>query len=62
MNGEPLGLAHGAPLRLRAETQLGFKMVKWLRTIELVEDYASIREGMGGSREDNMYYEQSASV
>jgi sulfoxide reductase catalytic subunit YedY len=62
MNGEPLALPHGAPLRLRVETQLGFKMVKWLRAIELVEDYRSIRDGMGGSREDNMYYEQAASV
>jgi sulfoxide reductase catalytic subunit YedY len=62
MNGAPLSLAHGAPLRLRVETQLGFKMVKWVRSIELVEDYASIGAGMGGSREDNMYYEQSASA
>lgn len=62
MNGAPLELPHGAPLRLRVETQLGFKMVKWLRAIEFVEDYVSLRDGMGGSREDNMYYEQSASV
>lgn len=62
MNGEPLSIEHGAPARLRVETQLGFKMVKWLRAIELVEDYRPIRGGMGGSREDNMYYEQSASV
>jgi methionine sulfoxide reductase catalytic subunit len=62
MNGEPLAMPHGAPLRLRVETQLGFKMVKWLRAIELVEDYSGIRDGMGGSREDNMYYEQAASV
>ena len=31
MNGEPLGVPHGAPLRLRVETQLGFKMVKWIQ-------------------------------
>src|SRR6185437_1359452 len=62
MNGAPLTREHGAPLRLRVETQLGFKMVKWLRAIELVEDYRPLRGGMGGSREDNMYYEQSASV
>jgi methionine sulfoxide reductase catalytic subunit len=28
MNDEPLSFGHGAPLRLRNETQLGFKQVK----------------------------------
>ncbi len=27
----------GAPLLLRLENQLGFKMVKWIESIELVE-------------------------
>jgi methionine sulfoxide reductase catalytic subunit len=27
MNDKPLGPLHGAPLRLRVENQLGFKMV-----------------------------------
>ena len=36
MNGEPLTIPHGAPLRLRTETQLGYKMVKWIRSIEFV--------------------------
>ena len=36
MNGEPLNVGHGAPLRLRGETQLGYKMVKWLKSIELL--------------------------
>jgi methionine sulfoxide reductase catalytic subunit len=49
-------------LRLRVETLLGFKMVKWLRAIELVTDYRGICDGQGGSREDNMYYEQSISI
>lgn len=62
MNGQPLPVPHGAPLRLRVETQLGFKMVKWLRSIELVESYAHIRDGQGGSREDNKYYEQPAGI
>ncbi|MEO7000750.1 MAG: molybdopterin-dependent oxidoreductase [Ktedonobacterales bacterium] len=62
MNDEALPMQHGAPLRLRVETQLGFKMVKWLSAIEFVEDYHNIREGQGGSREDNMYYEQIASA
>lgn len=36
MNGKPLPLEHGAPLRLRVETLLGYKMVKYLRSIEFV--------------------------
>jgi DMSO/TMAO reductase YedYZ molybdopterin-dependent catalytic subunit/thiosulfate reductase cytochrome b subunit len=62
MNGTPLTIAHGAPLRLRVETELGFKMVKWLRAIEFVEDYRTLGDGQGGSREDNMYYEQSVGI
>jgi DMSO/TMAO reductase YedYZ molybdopterin-dependent catalytic subunit len=34
MNGQPLPILHGAPLRLRVETQLGFTMVKYIRAIE----------------------------
>jgi DMSO/TMAO reductase YedYZ molybdopterin-dependent catalytic subunit len=41
---------------------LGFKMVKWLERIEFVEECASIREGQGGSREDNKQYEIEASI
>jgi hypothetical protein len=37
-------------------------VVKWLRAIEFVEDYRGIRDGQGGAREDNMYYEQSVSI
>ena len=62
MNGEPLSAEHGAPLRLRVETQLGFKMVKWLRSIEFVEDYRSIYDGQGGYREDVSYYGIGASI
>ena len=50
MNYEPLNHLHGAPLRLRVENQLGFKMVKWIQTIEFVEDARSIGIGEGGSR------------
>lgn len=62
MNDRPLPLEHGAPLRLRVETQLGFKMVKWLRAIELVADYSAIGEGQGGWREDNQHYSQTADI
>ena len=54
MNGESLDIGHGAPLRLRAETQLGYKMVKWIRSIEFVHDYKNVGMGQGGHREDYM--------
>ncbi|MBV9176739.1 MAG: molybdopterin-dependent oxidoreductase, partial [Nitrososphaeraceae archaeon] len=62
MNGEPLDIGHGAPLRLRVETQLGYKMVKWLRSIEFVNDYKDIGMGQGGHREDHMYYSPRAEI
>ena len=33
MNGRDLPVAHGAPVRLRVETQLGYKSLKYLRRI-----------------------------
>jgi len=62
MNGQPLPVPYGAPLRLRVETELGFKMVKWLRRVDFVADYRDLGAGQGGSREDNMYYEQAAGI
>jgi sulfoxide reductase catalytic subunit YedY len=62
MNGKPLPVPHGAPLRLRAETQLGFKMVKYLRAIEVIADYRTVGDGYGGWREDNQHYGQSAGI
>ena len=62
LNDEPVSLPHGAPLRLRVETQLGYKMVKYLRSIELVKDYSDIGEGQGGFREDFQYYGKGAEI
>ncbi len=62
MNGVPLPVEHGAPVRLRAETQLGFKMVKWLRGIEFVEDLSEIGQGQGGWREDFQQYSTHAGI
>ncbi len=56
MNGEPLSVLHGAPLRLRCENQLGFKMVKWISAIELVEGFADLGAGQGGYNEDHEFY------
>jgi hypothetical protein len=62
MNGEPLGRLHGAPLRLRVENQLGFKMVKWIQEIEFVEDLRRVRGGEGGFAEDNEYFGELANI
>ncbi|GEJ57934.1 molybdopterin-dependent oxidoreductase [Anaeromyxobacter diazotrophicus] len=62
MNGAPLPLAHGAPLRVRVETQLGFTMVKYVRRIALVPDYRGIGQGRGGWREDWQFYDQQAPI
>lgn len=62
LNGEPLPIKHGAPLRLRVETQVGFKMSKWIERIEFVSAYTSIGAGMGGWREDNVYYDKDVEV
>ena len=37
MNGRELPIAHGAPLRLRVETQLGYKSVKFLHRIVVTD-------------------------
>jgi len=39
MNGRPLPLQHGAPLRLRVETQIGYKSMKYLQRIEVTEHF-----------------------
>ena len=38
MNGAPLPVPHGAPLRLRVERQLGYKMAKYVMRIEAVDE------------------------
>jgi DMSO/TMAO reductase YedYZ molybdopterin-dependent catalytic subunit len=55
MNGKPLPIENGAPLRVRVERQLGYKMPKYLGKIELVESFAQIGMGHGGYWEDNGY-------
>jgi sulfoxide reductase catalytic subunit YedY len=57
MNYEPLPLAHGAPLRLRIENQLGYKMVKWVSSIEFVASHKSLGKGFGGKNEDDEYFD-----
>ena len=56
MNGAPLNVLHGAPLRLRCENELGFKMVKWIAAIEFVHEFADLGAGQGGYNEDHEFY------
>ncbi len=56
MNGEPVSVLHGAPLRLRCENELGFKMVKWIAAIEFVRDFADLGAGQGGYNEDHEFF------
>ena len=56
MNGAPLSVLHGAPLRLRCENELGFKMVKWITAIDFVHDFAHLGAGQGGYNEDHEFY------
>lgn len=55
LNDKVLPVANGAPLRLRVERQLGYKQAKYLMSLELVADFADIRDGAGGYWEDNGY-------
>jgi len=55
LNDQPLPVNNGAPLRVRIERQLGYKHAKFLMKIELVDSFASIRDGKGGYWEDNGY-------
>ncbi len=51
LNDKPIDADHGAPVRLRIPTQLGYKSAKWVRQIEL----ASAKPGTGGYWEDQGY-------
>ena len=55
MNGQPLDVAHGAPLRLRVERQLGYKQAKYIQRIRLTNTLAGVNGGHGGYWEDRGY-------
>jgi DMSO/TMAO reductase YedYZ molybdopterin-dependent catalytic subunit len=55
MNGAPLPVDHGAPLRLRVERQLGYKMAKYVMKIEALDSFAALGLGQGGFWEDRGY-------
>jgi len=62
MNGAPLTVAHGAPLRLRVERQLGYKQAKYVMRIEAVDSLANIGGGKGGYWEDVANYQWYAGI
>ena len=53
MNGQPLPVAYGAPLRLRVETQIGYKNAKYLERLELADRLDGYGKGRGGWWEDS---------
>jgi DMSO/TMAO reductase YedYZ molybdopterin-dependent catalytic subunit len=55
MNYAPLKVEHGAPLRLRVERQLGYKMAKYVMRIEAIDSFAALGLGRGGFWEDRGY-------
>ncbi|WP_245933726.1 molybdopterin-dependent oxidoreductase [Arthrobacter livingstonensis] len=62
MNNETLTYGHGAPLRLRNEVQLGFKMVKWIKGIEFVKDFSEIGGAEGGYNNDHEFFGYRQSI
>ena len=55
LNGAPIDPDHGAPVRLRIPTQLGYKSAKWISRIELASTLDGLYGGTGGYWEDQGY-------
>ena len=55
VNDEALPVSHGAPLRLRVERQLGYKMAKYVMEIEAIDSFEKMGRGKGGFWEDRGY-------
>lgn len=55
LDGKPLPVSNGAPLRVRVERQLGYKMAKYIRTITLTDSLSGYGTGSGGYWEDRGY-------
>ena len=62
MNGQDLPEAHGAPLRLRVERQLGYKHAKYVMQIEARDTLAGLYRGKGGYWEDRGDYAWYAGI
>ena len=55
LNGAPVPVSNGAPVRVRIERKLGYKQPKYLRLIEVVDSYGGFGAGHGGYWEDLGY-------
>jgi DMSO/TMAO reductase YedYZ molybdopterin-dependent catalytic subunit len=55
LNDRPLDPAHGAPLRLRVERQLGYKQAKYVMRLQVVDSLKPLYGGRGGFWEDRGY-------
>jgi DMSO/TMAO reductase YedYZ molybdopterin-dependent catalytic subunit len=55
LNDAPLDRDHGAPVRLRIPTQLGYKSAKWVHRIEIAANFSGPGLGKGGYWEDQGY-------
>ena len=62
MNGGPLPVGHGAPIRLRVERQLGYKHAKFVMRIEATDSLAKFGKGKGGYWEDVADYAWYAGI
>ncbi len=55
MNDKPLPIENGAPLRVRVERQLGYKMAKYIKRIELISEFSTVGLGQGSYWADRGY-------
>ena len=62
LNGAPLPVKNGAPLRMRIERQLGYKHAKYVKAIEAVASLEGIGGGKGGFWEDRVGYQWYAGI
>ena len=62
MNDGMLSVAHGAPIRLRVERQLGYKNAKYVMQVDAVASLAGIGKGKGGYWEDATDYDWYAGI
>ena len=56
LNGRDLPAGNGAPLRLRVERQCGYKNLKFLKSIRVVDSMAGIGKGTGGINSDAAFH------
>ena len=62
LNGAPLPVTNGAPLRMRIERQLGYKHAKYVNAIEAVATLEGVGGGKGGFWEDRAGYQWYAGI